>query len=108
MTVYARSDLNFISVGGAGHDHSRPYVQGLKTAAPVLDKTFAITCPVCEPELLKDPACFATREDQVPLTEDEKIAAEAETKTGNTLIAQMAKEMARAGQEAVREMRNHG
>jgi hypothetical protein len=105
VTIYARSDVNVVQVSGAGHEHRRPFVEGLHTADPVLDKTFAVSCPFCEPELVKDRAIWATRADQVPLTEDEKAEAAAEEKTGNALISQMAKEMARAGSDAVREMR---
>ena len=105
MTAYARSDINEVTVGGVGHSHKRPFTEGLHTKDPVLDKEFAVTCPECEPTLLADPSCWSAKANNVPLTEDEQAEAAAEEKTGNALISQMAKEMARAGQEAVREMR---
>lgn len=107
MTLYAKSSIMGVEVSGAGHAHRRPFVQGLKTVDPVYEKMFAVTCPFCEAELRNDPD-WSSDPAKVPLTKDEQDALAAEEKTGNSLVAQMAKEMARAGQEAVRGMQRSG
>ena len=64
MTVYARSDIDFVTVSGAEHSHAKK--KG--------DENMSVTCVVCEPELLK--MGWATDVSRVELTPDEQLDLE--------------------------------
>ena len=78
MTAYARSDVVSVTVSrshrGCGQVHTRPVVNG----APA--RLWALTCPQCEPYLLKDPLWSATTAD-VPSTPDEDLARDSAQKS---------------------------
>lgn len=60
MTIYARSDISSVSIGDAGHTHTRK-----KNEA-----NMAVTCVFCEPILKNDPM-WSTNPNNIPLTPDE-------------------------------------
>jgi hypothetical protein len=59
MTVYGRSDIDFVEVSGIGHSHARKKNEG----------NMAITCLECEPELVK--MGWSSDPRKVELTPDE-------------------------------------
>lgn len=63
-TLYARSDINQITVSGVGHSHKRKRGDGV----------FAVNCLPCEPTLRQ--LGWATDPRQVELTPDEVLDAE--------------------------------
>jgi len=59
MTVYGRSDITYVEVSESGHSHAKKKNEG----------NMAVTCLVCEPELIKQGWSVDPR--QVELTPDE-------------------------------------
>ena len=112
MTLFARSDINEVTVspahGGCGATHHRPivdmdFVDDYGHPQVLFDKTFALNCPRCEPFLSSEPT-WAKFEADTPLTPDEQRIADREAQTGTALMTQMASAMANAAGQAVREM----
>lgn len=102
MKLYARSDLNVVAVGPTGHVHERPKVRAFGRGDDVFEKVWALDCPACEQYLLSDG--WAKHPDKVELTPDEREIAEAEEKTGNAMVAQMARALAENAANAVRDL----
>lgn len=79
MTLHARSDLAYVSLGsahgGCGIPHRRPVEQG----APV--KVWSLTCAPCEQHLITDPMWSATIAD-IPESPDEVRSREDWEKRG--------------------------
>ena len=61
MTLYGRSDITSVTISGAGHTHERG-----KNDANII-----VSCPTCEPELLRDTATWSRDITRIPLTPDE-------------------------------------
>jgi hypothetical protein len=91
MTVFGRSDINEISVGGTGHAH-------VKTK----DETYMkVTCPACEPALRK--MGWVSDKRNIELTYDERLDAQANERDAmqiqSATIASIARESAAAQRE---------
>lgn len=85
MTIYARSDLCYVTVspdhGGCGVGHSRPVVAG----APA--KIWALDCHACE-DFLRSDKLWSPQVTTIPETMDEKNAREDVEKRGAVEQAQ--------------------
>jgi hypothetical protein len=106
MTLYARADINAITVGGGcGQTHERPRTHFVDqyTGEEKYDIDFPLTCAPCEQQLAND-TDWAKNPATVRLTPDQELIAEAEEKTGNALTKQMATAMADAAVSAAREV----
>jgi hypothetical protein len=90
MTVYAQSDVDSVTISGAGHSHVRTKNED----------HMKVTCVTCEPELIKlgwvkDPR-------QIPLTFDEQRESEAAQRDIAQFERQKVAESAREAAAAVR------
>lgn len=99
MTVYARSDMMFVTIpadgGGCGSGHGRPVVAG----APA--KLWRLDCPYCEVFLRTDP-CWSTSSLEIPLTPDEERVAKKLEAEGDKVMHQVSAALARSSIEGLR------
>jgi hypothetical protein len=90
MTVYGQSDVNEVTVGGAGHSHVRA-----KNEAHM-----KVDCAVCEPKLREMGWVGDPR--QIPLTYDERLDAENAEREMNQYTREEVVARAREAAAAVR------
>lgn len=91
MTIYGRSDIDFISISGVEHTHARK-----KNEANI-----SITCLECEAHLVDDPM-WSTNPRSIPLTPDEVMDLEdAQNEIGRFEAMRIAED-ARSAAEAFR------
>lgn len=90
MTVYGRSDIDQVTVGGADHGHVRS--KG--------EKNMKVTCAECEPELRKMGWMSDPR--NVELTYDERLDAELDAQNVEKFQRNMSVQSAREAAAAVR------
>lgn len=95
MTLYARSDVAGVAIGGVNHTHRRP-LRGDGT--PV--RRWALTCSDCE-SALDDDALWSKNKYNIPLTEAEKEENERLNEEANAAIERERIAAARALAEGV-------
>jgi hypothetical protein len=104
MTLWARSDVISVSVGDAGHSHTRPIDKKATKAlraetgnpdAFVFSKEFTVDCDFCTKVLSSDPG-WANNPDKIPLTYDEDLHKKKMEQEGTVLTQLMAQAMAQA------------
>ncbi len=80
MTLYARSDVQAIAIGDAGHSHARPK---RKDGNPV--RRWALDCVVCE-KALDDDILWSKSKYDIPLTDEEEKEIEQLNKQANAAM----------------------
>lgn len=99
MTLYARSDITAIAIGGVGHTHVRP---SRRDGTPV--RTWELDCADCETHL-DDDILWSKSKYKIPLTEEEKAENAELAEQANAAIERERIAAARALAEGVRTER---
>lgn len=95
MTLYARSDIATVAIGGVNHTHRRPMRQD---GTPV--KRWSLECDECEPALADD-VLWSKNKFKIPLTAEEEEETKRLNEEANAAIERERIAAARALAEGV-------